>query len=74
MLSGVDANEQASGDQAFKFVGQGPFTGVGQIRFSQENGDTVIEANTDTTGLVEGAEMRIVLDTAVSLQATDFVL
>jgi Ca2+-binding RTX toxin-like protein len=73
-LSGVDANVQASGDQAFKFVGQGPFTGVGQIRFFQENGDTVVEANMDTTGAADGVEMRIVLDTAVSLQATDFVL
>ena len=58
-LSGVDANEQASGDQAFKFVGQGPFTGVGQLRVFQENGATVVEANTDTTGVTEGAEMRI---------------
>jgi Ca2+-binding RTX toxin-like protein len=73
-LSGVDANEQASGDQAFKFVGQGPFTDVGQLRVFQENGSTVVEANTDTTGLTNGAEMRIEIASSVKFQATDFVL
>ncbi len=71
-LAGVDANEQASGEQAFRFVGQGPFTAAGQLRFFQQNGDTMVEAN--TTDATAGAEMRIVLDPLVSLQGTDFVL
>jgi serralysin len=71
-LAGVDANEQATGDQAFRFVGQAQFTGAGQVRFYQQNNDTVIEAN--TTDATAGAEMRIVLDPLVSLQGTDFVL
>jgi serralysin len=71
-LRGVDANEQVDGDQAFQFVGQAPFTGAGQLRAYQAGGDTVVEAN--TTDLTAGAEMRIVLDPLVALQATDFLL
>jgi Ca2+-binding RTX toxin-like protein len=67
----LDANEQATGDQAFQFVGQAQFMAAGQLRFYQQNGDTVVEANTYGTA---GAEMKIVLDPLVSLQATDFVL
>jgi len=60
------------GDQAFQFIGQGQFTGAGQFRFYQQNGDTVIEANTTETHA--GAEMRIVLDPLLTLQAGDFLL
>ena len=60
------------GNQAFQFVGQAQFTGAGQIRFFQQGGDTVVEAN--TTDATAGAEMRIVLDPLVTLQASDFVL
>jgi Ca2+-binding RTX toxin-like protein len=71
-LSYIDANAQVDGNQAFQFVGQKQFTGAGQLRFFQQNGDTVVEANTyDATA---GAEMTIVLDPLVSLQATDFFL
>ena len=71
-LANVDANEQVDGDEAFQFIGQGQFTGAGQLRWYQSNGDTIVEAN--TTDATAGAEMRIVLDPLVSLQATDFVL
>lgn len=71
-LAGVDANEQASGDQAFKFIGGGQFTATGQLRFYQQGGDTVLEANTDAVSA--DAEMRIVLDGSVSMRAGDFVL
>ena len=71
-LAAVDANDQVLGNQAFQFVGQAQFTGAGQIRFFQQDGDTVVEAN--STDATAGAEMRIVLDPLVSLQATDFVL
>ena len=70
-LSATDANEQTNGDQAFKFIGQAEFTAPGQLRFYQQNGDTIIEAN--TTG-VDVAEMRIVLDPLLSMQAGDFFL
>lgn len=71
-LADIDANEQASGNQAFTFVGTKAFTGAGQLRAFQQNGDTIIEANvTDATA---GAELRIVLDQAMAMQAGDFIL
>jgi Ca2+-binding RTX toxin-like protein len=70
-LARVDANERAPGNEAFRFVGQAEFTGAGQLRSFQEDGHTIIEANTYGTA---GAEMRIVLDPLVSLQGTDFLL
>jgi Ca2+-binding RTX toxin-like protein len=71
-LNIIDANEQVDGNQAFQFIGQKQFTGAGQLRFFQENGDTVVEANiTDATA---GAELRIEIDLLVNFQATDFVL
>ena len=71
-LAVVDANEQVDGNEAFHFVGNAAFTGVGQMRWYQQNGDTVIEAN--TTDATAGAEMRIVIDPLLSLQAGDFFL
>ena len=61
-----------SGDQAFTFIGQGQFTGAGQLRFFQQDGDTIVEANTPEHNA--GDVMRIVLDPLVSLQASDFLL
>jgi Ca2+-binding RTX toxin-like protein len=71
-LSAVDADVQASGNQAFTFIGQNQFTGVGQVRFFQQDGDTVVEANTSDATV--GAELRIEVDPLVAFQATDFVL
>ena len=71
-LSAVDADAQAAGDQAFRFVGQAAFTAAGQVRFSKAAGDTVVEVNTDDA--TPGAEMRIEVDPLVNFQATDFVL
>lgn len=71
-LSFIDANQQLEGNQAFRFIGSGAFTGSGQLRFYQRDGDTIIEANnTDTTA---GPEMVIVLDSLVKLTAGDFLL
>ena len=60
------------GEPTFQFIGEGQFTGAGQVRFFQAGGDTFVEVNTDDT--VPGAEMRIVFDLPVSLQAGDFLL
>ena len=49
-LARVDANERAPGNQAFQFIGQAQFTGAGQLRFYQQDGDTIVEANTDRPG------------------------
>jgi serralysin len=71
-MVGVDANEQASGNQAFQFIGQAQFTGVGQLRFFQRDGDTFVQANTSTA--TAGPEMTLELEPLVALQATDFLL
>jgi Ca2+-binding RTX toxin-like protein len=71
-LAAVDANDQVLGNQAFTFIGQNPFTGAGQVRFFQQDGDTVVEANTSDATV--GAELRIEVDPLVAFQATDFVL
>jgi serralysin len=63
-LTYVDAKEQVTGDQAFQFIGKSAFTGAGQLRWYQSNGDTIVEAN--TSDLSAGAEMKIVLDPLVS--------
>lgn len=65
-----DANADVEGFQAFRFIGSNAFTGVGQIRWFQSGGDTIIEGNTDAA---PGAELRIVLDPLVNLQASDFI-
>ena len=70
-LADIDANEQASGEQGFAFIGQKQFSAAGQLRFFQQDGDTFVQANTDGTS---GAEMTIRIDPLVSFQATDFVL
>ena len=71
-LSAANVSGQVAGDPAFQFIGQAQFTGAGQVRFFQQGGDTVVEANTDDAA--PGAELRIKLDPLVNLQATDFVL
>ena len=65
-----DANEDLSGFQAFRFIGTNEFTAVGQLRWFQSGGDTIIEGNTSAA---PGAELRIVLDPLLSLQASDFI-
>ena len=67
----MDANAQVDGQQAFQFVGKAAFTGAGQLRWYQQNGDTIVEGN--TTDALAGAELRIVLDPLISLQASDFI-
>lgn len=71
-LRAIDANEQVAGDQAFQFVGDHAFTGVGQLRAYQLSGHTVFEIN--TTDTISGAEMIVVVDPLVTLQGKDFLL
>jgi Ca2+-binding RTX toxin-like protein len=71
-LASIDANWFVPGDQAFTFIGQAQFTGDGQARFYQQNGNTVVEANADNA--TDDPGMVIVLNGLVSLQAGDFLL
>jgi Ca2+-binding RTX toxin-like protein len=70
-VSGIDANRGAAGEQAFAFVGTRGFTGAGQLRFTSDGGETLIEGSTDLDRL---PEFRIALDDGVALTAADFVL
>ena len=72
-LSGVDANEQAAGDQAFQFIGQSAVHGRRPGPLLQGRTATRWSRSTPTTRRA-GAEMRIEIDPLVNLQATDFVL
>ncbi|MFN0193765.1 MAG: beta strand repeat-containing protein [Aestuariivirga sp.] len=69
----IDARAGLPGNQAFTFIGSGPFTGEGQIRAFQANLNTVIQFN---TAGANGSEMEILLInfTAANLSAADFVL
>ena len=58
VLGRMDANEQLDGHQKFEFVGKGPFTDAGQLRWYQQNGDTVIEGNTTEQVRRRGTEDR----------------
>jgi hypothetical protein len=59
------------GSQRFEFIGRDEFTDAGQIRWYQQNGDTIIEG--DTTDLLAGSEFRLVLEPLISLKASDLV-
>ena len=71
-LRDVDANERVDGVQDLTFIGRAAFTAVGQLHFYQSGGHTYIEANTSDT--TPGAELVIVLDQSIAMQATDFLL
>ena len=66
-----DGNDDVDGFQTFQFIGKSDFTDVGQLRWYQQNGDTIIEGN--TSDATPGAELRIVLDPLLSLQPSDFI-
>jgi Ca2+-binding RTX toxin-like protein len=65
-----DGKDDVDGFQAFRFIGQADFTDVGQLRYHQEAGQTIIEGN---TAVKEGAEMVIVLEGLFAPRATDFI-
>ena len=65
-----DGKEDVPGFQAYQFVGNKEFSGVGQLRWYHEDGHTIVEGN---NAVKEGADMVFVLDTMVNLQASDFI-
>lgn len=71
-LSAIDARTNASGDQAFTWIGTSAFTGVaGQLRYYQSGGDTFVtgDLNGDAVG-----DFSIAFDQLLSLSASSFVL
>lgn len=68
----VDADRTAEGDQAFRWIGAGAFTGrAGELRFDAAQGNTFIHGDTDGDGL---ADFFVRLDGVVSLVMADIVL
>ena len=71
-LSAIDANEAASGNQAFTYLGTSAFTGkAGELRYSKQASDTYVYGDTNGDKKVDFA---IHLDDAISLSKGYFVL
>ncbi|MBN4000341.1 hypothetical protein [Nostoc sp. LPT] len=66
-LSGIDANTNIAGDQAFTYIGSGAFTAAGQIRYS---GD-ILQGNTDSN---LSANFEIQLEGSPLLVASDIIV
>lgn len=70
-LSAIDANEGASGNQPFTFIGTKDFgEKAGQLRFETSGGKTGIQGNVDGDG---AADLVILLNSALSLRAGAFI-
>jgi Ca2+-binding RTX toxin-like protein len=71
-LSLIDADTSTAGNQAFTFIGSGPYTSVaGQLRFSQSEGRTTVEGDVNGDGT---SAFHLNLQGVIVLQAADFVL
>jgi hypothetical protein len=54
-LNVIDADENAAGNQAFRFIGQAAFTGApGEVNYLYSGGNTIIQLQTDTSTDIEG--------------------
>jgi hypothetical protein len=60
-----------SGDQAFAFLGTAAFTAAGQLRYSFDGVNTLVQGNVDAS---LGADFEILLLGNYTLAASDFVL
>jgi hypothetical protein len=71
-LSGIDANEAVSGNQAFTFIGSAAFSNVaGQLRYSTSGGVTLVSGDVNGDGV---ADFQIELTGTLAPIASDFVL
>lgn len=71
-LSGIDANLNAGGDQAFMFINTAGFSNTaGQIRLDISGGNTTVQIDRDGDNF---AEMEIMLLGTTGLDVNDFIL
>jgi hypothetical protein len=71
-LSAIDANTTVVGDQAFSFIGTGPFTHqAGDLRLIVQGGNGIVAGDVDGNG---AADFHIFLSAVTSLAAGDFLL
>ncbi len=71
-FSAIDADANQSGNQALDWIGEGFFYGVGQIREVRGDTATYVEVNLDDN--FEDAEMVILIEDTINLNADDFIL
>ncbi|OJF95166.1 calcium-binding protein [Pararhizobium antarcticum] len=71
-LSAIDANKNASGNQAFKFIASEKFHGkAGELRFEKKASDTYVYVDVNGDKKVD---FTLHFDDPIALKATDFVL
>jgi serralysin len=71
-LSGIDADSLLAGDQAFAFIGAGPFSGAaGELRYVNTATKTIVHADVDGDG---GADFAMLFNGILAFQEGDFTL
>lgn len=70
-LSAIDANGAVGGNQAFTFIGNSAFSGLGQLRIGTDGGHVALYGN--VSGNLN-ADFEIILDNNPTLHVSDFVL
>ncbi len=71
-LSGIDANQKLTGNQAFTYIGKSGFHGVsGELRFEKQASDTYIYADVNGD---KKADFSIHLDDAVDILKAYFIV
>ena len=70
-LRKIDAIAATIADNKFSFIGGADFTAAGQLRFYELGGNTIVEANVDTS---LQADMSIQLKGIIALGLGDFIL
>jgi len=72
-LSAIDADPQLAGDQAFRFLGSGAFTGAaGEVTYARYGANWVL-VSADTNG-DRAADLQIFVNLVAALGAGDFIL
>jgi Ca2+-binding RTX toxin-like protein len=68
-LTGIDADATEAGNQAFRWVGEEPLTGPGEVGFFTSGANTIVRASTDADAT---AEFQIELTGLKALNVADF--
>jgi Ca2+-binding RTX toxin-like protein len=70
-LRSLDANGAVAGDQAFRFIGEDPLTGMGQLRFALAGTSTLVQGSTDRDA---APEFEFELAGTLAFGTEDFLL
>jgi hypothetical protein len=69
----IDADTTRSGDQAFTFIGDAPFTAAGQVQWYADGADTIVELNINADTAPD-FQIELVNFDGSRLDASDFLL